>query len=254
MERSHWQELADSFLASYPPGPYNDRLLEALIGSLPRELTEEELARFRRCDPVDQRELARLLADRRARHVVKMIVYAARCVPEGLLEAMIRSGVETIDPSYNKQFIWPCLVSHGRRRVLTILQGIARNGTDFEKAGAANARYWATEIPSVPYYWPDDSSDAPSTRRDDSIGDLHAEWTEWVLGEFVRNPNVEVLRSLIYWLPETYEPDPKALEEALRIAAANHDGYIRHRLQVQMGQSVMLQPLPHRAAPPDSVD
>jgi hypothetical protein len=103
MERSNWQKLADDFLASYPPGPYHDQLLEALVGSLPRELTEEELASFRRCDRVDPRELARLLADKRGRHVVKMIVFAARCVPEGLLEPMIRAGVYTIDPSYKKQ-------------------------------------------------------------------------------------------------------------------------------------------------------
>jgi hypothetical protein len=237
-----WLERFDQLeeLADISPGPIRDACLEAIFMPLPRPLTEQEIARFRRCDPPDQRVLARLLDDRRGRHFVKIVASQLLCVPEGLLRPMVKAGVYTVDPSYNKQFIWPCVLCHGQRTVLEILLSIARNGSDFEKAGALNARYWVSADPM--WIWPHRNTFRAAIEQ--SIDDINGEWDEWMIQEITCNRNTDVLRSMMYWLAES---DNVRLREARGRLASHPDAYIRQRLAVQTGRSTLYPPLPHRS-------
>ena len=253
MRSSRWQHIADECFelvrrSCTVPDHLWDAVLEGTI-AVHREWTEEEIAEFRRCDPEDSQELTRLLDDRQGRHVVKWIIFKAGIVPEALLVPTVRAGVRIADPSWNKQFIWPCVASHGRRRVLEILLDIAQRGSDQDKAGAANAWYWADVERFVcsAYYGPGHSLE----EFGDPVDDLRDRWTAWVVGEFVRNPNVDVRRSLLPWLPASYEADPAALQRAMNIAAAHSDPYIRQRLAAQSGLSDAIPPLPRRAEQED---
>ncbi len=53
------------------------------------------------------------------------------------------AGVHTRNPSFNKHFVFPCVLIHGRRRVVAELIDIAVRGGDAEKAGVGGALYWA---------------------------------------------------------------------------------------------------------------
>lgn len=253
-----WQQIAESCfelvsrsVSPAAPSELWDAILEGII-RVDRDWTEEEIATFRRCDPEDQRELSRLLDDKRGRHVVKWLIFKAGVVPEPLLVPTLRAGVRIIDPSWNKQFIWPCLASHGRRRVLEILLDIAEHGSDFDKAGVVKAWYW-TDMDRRTYrglY----GADLFIRDADDPVDDLLDRWAAWVVSEFIRNPDMDVRRSLVHWLPGAREAHPEAWQRAMNIAAALPDAYIRQRLAVQAGLSDSYPPLPRRAAGPDGKD
>jgi hypothetical protein len=70
------------------------------------------------------------------------------------------------------------------------------------------------------------------------------------LQEFVSNRNIDVRRSLISKLVLDSQQYPEHLAplvgEAIQIARRHPDSYIRHRLQVKLGESKILEPLPHR--------
>lgn len=56
---------------------------------------------------------------------------------DALFEAIVRAGVYEPDPSFCGRFIIPAVNSYGRRRVMTVLLGYLRDGTNPERAGAA---------------------------------------------------------------------------------------------------------------------
>jgi hypothetical protein len=71
-----------------------------------------------------------------------------------------------------------------------------------------------------------------------------------LLREFVANGNVHVRRSIIPSLKleeSAYPDDLKPLvAQAIEIARNHEDEYIRHRVEVQLGNERLLKPLPHR--------
>ena len=67
------------------------------------------------------------------------------------------------------------------------------------------------------------------------------------------NQNVDVRRSIIPSLKLEKSAYPDALKpliaEAIEIARNHDDDYIRHRVEVQLGNERLLKPLPHRDSP-----
>ena len=76
---------------------------------------------------------------------VSQIVSHSASLGEELLGPMLDAAVDEIDPSYNRLFIEPCMQAFGPRRVNEYFAGL-ESGTDFRKAGAAQALYCSTGV------------------------------------------------------------------------------------------------------------
>jgi hypothetical protein len=175
-----------------------------------------------------------------ARQVIRQVLKEREPLPEEFLGPLVRAGVYDPDPSFNRQFIEPAVTAFGRRRVKTALIEVLRTGTDAERAGAARAWYW-TGIPmrvagrdgSGAYIYT-----AESLAEREAVADLRAQWQEAALREFVSNEDLDVRRCVLPGLslnPANYPGQLRELvAEAVRIARAHPDEYIRHRVEHQV--------------------
>ena len=169
-----------------------------------------------------------------------------------LLSPLIRAAVYERNPSLNRYFVEPCVAIFGHRQVIEALLDLVERGSNFEKAGAVNALYWAgfrlsfINAPnfSLEYATPE------SQAAYEALADLWLRKRCLFLREFVSNPNLDVRRSIIPHLvlnPSYYADELKPLVlEAIEIARTHSDDYIRHRVEVQLGTESLLKPLPHR--------
>jgi hypothetical protein len=174
-----------------------------------------------------------------ARRVIRQELKEREHLPEEFFGPLIRAGVYDPDPSFNRQFIEPAVTAFGRRRVKTALLDVLRTGTDAERAGAARAWYW-TGIPMR--VAGRDSSGAyiytpESLAEREAVADLRAQWQETALREFVSNEDLDVRRCILPGLtlnPANCPAEFRELAaEAVRIARAHPDEYIRHRVEHQ---------------------
>jgi hypothetical protein len=137
---------------------------------------------------------------------------------ESLMQPLIRAGVYEPDPSFNKAFIVPCVRTMGPQYVILWLLDYIETGTDEEVCGAANALYWVQPNERFP--------NEPSE-------DLSEQIQTTLLCEFISNPHLDVRRSIIGKLKLRVESVPdrrrQLVEEALQIAYACEDNYIRNR-------------------------
>jgi len=180
-----------------------------------------------------------------------------RTVPEVLYETMIRAAIYEPDPSRNRAFVEPCVATFGLRRVSETLLGRLENGSDQEKAGAVQAMYHVGLIGVRDTYWRRPDSDAVFKL----VGDLWMRQRCLLLREFVSNPSVLVRQRIIPHLnltnvssyPEEFKP---LVPLAIQIARDHTDGYIRHRVEIQMGsnETQLFSPLPAMDHPPDTED
>lgn len=241
-----WDEAADIF-ASVQYSRFDDEHAKAVRAALIQNLA----ARFLHSDTAEIEQIASALRDEQRKWLVASVAKEAVSIaplPEQLFAPFVRAGVYETCPSSNRTFIEIALLSFGPRRVNEALLDYLENGTDFEKAGAANALYWA---------------DKDKKPRNNPHSDIAAEWEDlsdlWQrrhnlrLQEFVRNENVDVRRSLIPSLKLNEAHYPLELRflvsQAIRIAQAHPDTYIRSRLKVQLGESSLYSALPHRQTP-----
>jgi hypothetical protein len=81
----------------------------------------------------------------RPRHkwLVAAVMRDARSLPEVLFAPLLRAAIYETNPSANRAFVEPCVAAFGHRRTNEALLDVVDKGTDFEKAGAVNALYWA---------------------------------------------------------------------------------------------------------------
>lgn len=183
----------------------------------------------------DTEWLIKGLRDRKKKWFVQLLCARSDTLPEDFFMPLVRAAVYEDDPSYNREFVNPCIRIFGVRRVSEALLNYVSTGTNFEKAGAVNALYWALGSPN----------------NADEIEDIHIRRRSMYLQEFIANRNLNVRRSLISKLvldPNKYPENLAPLvEKAIQIARHHPDSYIRHRLQVELGQSKILEPLPHRS-------
>jgi hypothetical protein len=163
-------------------------------------------------------------------------VFEKQPVPKRLLSAFLRAAVYEENPSFNRQFIEPCVRSYGSTRVATTLLRYLENGTNHERAGAASAFFWCLGL--------NGSRGTPSEDISASV----APFQERALRAFVGNDDLAVRRRIIPMLalrPGSYPPTLASLvARAIDIARTHSDEYIRHRVEVQLGVSTLLWPLP----------
>jgi hypothetical protein len=203
----------------------------------------------------DTEWLARALADDDRKWLVADLARRAGGVGEALFKPMMDAAVAEVNPSFNRSFVEPCVAAFGPRRVNEYLLGVVEVGTNDRKAGAANALYWAqvglTFVGAVPAYTPEHAT--PESRAVyDELADLWARKRRLLLETFVADTDLDVRRSIIAKLdldPADYPEDLRPLvAEAVAIARGHADEYIRHRVEVQLGNVKVLAALPHRGS------
>lgn len=173
-------------------------------------------------------------------------------VARELFDALVRAAVYERNPSFNRVFIDPCVRSVGWQRTAQALLSYVRDGTDFEKAGAVNALYWASGRTTRSIM--EDPVPDPAVSEGESPRATWDRIQTVLLKEFVRNLNLDVRRSIVAHLrdPSDYPDGLRGLaEEAHRIALSHPDDYIRSRAEIRelgrQGKKVEFSPLPHRA-------
>ena len=171
--------------------------------------------------PEDWQWLIRSLDDNERKWFVAD-VFRFQQLPRRMFFPMLRAGVLERNPSLNREFIDPCVRFYGAVRVCTILLAYLETGSNEEKAGAANALYWA---------------ECPKPGED--ISELRNRIRADMLREFVYNEDLEVRRRIIPQLDLKTEHYPEELhpliQRAIIIARAHPDEYIRHRVEIQLG-------------------
>jgi hypothetical protein len=235
LERKMWSALSNRFLKKL--AIETEYELESIVGTTEELVPDSALETFRVCGPSDTQELAHLLLNVHHRLFVKLLIFKTKTVPEPLFTASVLAGAMTANPSFNKHFIWPCVLCFGRRRVLTELLRICQTGTNTQKAGAAEATYWATTSRNDLSWGPAGVEWNSSENADESVSDLMDELASWAVGEFVCNANIDVQRSLVSYLPRALRFSPEAAQIAIKIALNHPDDFIRSRTKVDLGQS-----------------
>ncbi|MEW6737844.1 MAG: hypothetical protein AB1489_41580 [Acidobacteriota bacterium] len=174
-------------------------------------------------------------------------------LPQELFFPMIKAAIYEPCPSSNRSFVEPCIKTFGHRVVNLALLEVLENGTDFEKVGAVNALYWAQVQLTFNFAVTDykvENATAESQKEYSALSDIRLKKQCLYLKEFINNPNIEVRRSIIASLPLDKDSYPDALkelvDEAIKIARNHSDEYMRHRMEVQLGNVNILEPLPDR--------
>jgi hypothetical protein len=167
------------------------------------------------------------LADAERKHfVVWPLQNRTIHLPTRLMAAILWAGIAETDPEGSRDFILPCLRLWGVRRVNETLLEVLEHGEDDEKAGAANALYWAG-LSSENYHIPSEDWDDVRARR------RHA-----LLREFIANDDATVRRNIVSLLnlnPNAYPEEMRPLvEEAVRIGRAHPDAGIRERIAIEL--------------------
>lgn len=182
-------------------------------------------------------------------------------LPEAFFALLMRIGVYEADPSFNRSYIEPCLRAFGYRKVLEALLNYLEHGTNREKAGAARALYWA-QLPLLLPSW-DDRARSWQNQEElqqalqifaqeretakqvfqhmwDTLANLRSQIALTLLKEFIANEDLDVRRSILPQLslkpsrsPAEWQP---LISVAIQLARTHPDNYIRHRVEIQVGE------------------
>jgi hypothetical protein len=219
---------------------------EAWVGPIPGLFTDQDLDAFRSATEDDARTFERLVEHPLHRHIVKLVVLATRHVPEWLVHSLLRAACLTVNPSFNRHFVAPCLLRFGRRRVVSELIEIARRGSDQLKIGATNALYWGA-IAREDEMWPDAQRYEPfDGPPDEPVDDLLEQFAVWAVREFLINKALDVRRVLVHHIASASVRDTEQGGEAIDLARRHPDEFIRARLHYDLGESALIPALPHR--------
>lgn len=221
-----WEEQYERWVKAIEDNPYDDR---------PERIIVIETRKGARNgapldNPAQWEWVESALRDTNRRRFVSA-VFHKQAAPSALASTMLAMGVEEENPSNNRLFIEPAVKAMGARRVINRLLELLRDGSDREKAGAASAAYWVQGDRSQPSY-----VEARERFRDE------------MLRQFVATESVSVRQCIIPSLSmkaEDYSPDvAELIPTAIRIARTHSDPYVRHRVEVQLGEESILRPLP----------
>ncbi|MET9227696.1 hypothetical protein [Lentzea sp. NPDC003310] len=167
-----------------------------------------------------------------ARHAISkaVSVRANGSVPEEWFEPLVRAAVLEPDPSFGRQLVGPAMAAFGRRRVKLAILDHLENGTTSDVAGASKAWYHTHfGIRAPGYTGPND---------DERCSDLNQRYVHAALRRFVAEDDLDLRRCVLPGLPLHRSHYPAELhdlvDEAVRIARTSDDGYLRHRVEIQV--------------------
>src|SRR6185369_1358937 len=204
--------------------------------------------------PEDVRSITAALSDDKRKWLVAEVAASSKGkLAQIFLKPMLDAAIDEVNPSYNRSFIEPCLQSVGFRPVNDYLLEVLQTGTAFRKAGAANALYWAQMGLSFPPGTTVFTVEHATPESQAEYAALAAIWDRkklLLLETFVSNPSADVRRSIIPKLDLDARSYPEShrqmVAQAIEQARSSDDDYIRHRIEVQLGNVNVFAPLPHR--------
>lgn len=229
-----------------------------------RELTEQfasgdsqstvETARqiLKRPTDSDWRWIADALTDNHMKLFIAA-VFRGYSVPKLLFKPFLNAAINEPNPSTNRQFVQPCVDSFCHRRVNEYLLDVVEASDNTAIAGAIAALYWANMQISfygkVPAYTLEHAT--PESRKAyEALNDVWERKRATYLKVFVFNQDLDVRRQIIPSLKLDENAYPEKLKplvnQAVAIARSHHDEYIRHRVEVQLGNEHLLRPIPDR--------
>ncbi|MEV4352661.1 hypothetical protein AB0J83_50060 [Actinoplanes sp. NPDC049596] len=178
-----------------------------------------------------QRELAQLVGvEAEVGHRIKIKravdarVKQGGPVPEEWFAPLIRTAIHDPDPSFVRFFILPAIRAFGRERVMVALIEQLETGSAADAAGAARA--WYAAAAGVEY------------RRVDTEMALVRWYFGTALRRFVTDEDLDVRRCILPLLPLRPGHYPEELHDlvtqAVAIARTSDDGYLRHRVEIQV--------------------
>jgi hypothetical protein len=165
----------------------------------------------------------------------RQLVAAEPRLPESWFGVLMSTLVADPDVSSNRQFIDPAVTAYGRRRVLEALLNFLTTGSNYERAGAATAWYWA----DVRVDYRDDWTPTPQSAAEYfALADLRARWDQALLREYVTNDDIDVRHFLLGALPLHPDAHPaesrELVDAAVHIARTSPDEYQRDRVNIQV--------------------
>ena len=212
--------------------------------------------RFQQPEDSDWRWLTDSLKDDNVKWFVAA-VFKNYPVPKRLLDPFLRAAIHEANPSFNRQFVEPCIESYGHRRVNEFLLNVVEAGSDAEIAGAVAALYWANMAISFSGDVPEYTLKYATPESRTAFLELKDVWErkrKAFLRVFVANEDVTVRRQIVPSLnldESNYGDELKPLvKRAITIAREHSDDYIRHRVEVQLGNEKLLRPIPERSVEP----
>jgi hypothetical protein len=171
----------------------------------------------------------------RMRRVVEQAM-GRQSAREELFEPLVRAAIYEPDPSFNQQLVEPAMAAFGRRRVMLALLDYLGNGSNPERAGAANAWYWT--LPSLVYIGGSRTPTPESVANARQYNDLLRRWHETALRVFVADEDLDVRRCMLALIDMRVQAYPDELretvEKAIHIARTSSDEYLRHRVEHQV--------------------
>lgn len=169
-------------------------------------------------------------------------------VPKRLFHEFMRAAINEPNPSLNRRFIAPCIDSFGHRKVNEFLLGIVEHGSNIEIAGAVAALYWANmqlqfvgDVPEYTLEYATEDSRAAYLE----LHDVWARKRQLFFATFINNDDVDVRRQILPSLNLKIQGDD-SVQQVIQIARQHTDDYIRHRVEVQLGNERLLRPIPER--------
>ncbi|QDV17316.1 hypothetical protein Pan153_19510 [Gimesia panareensis] len=180
-------------------------------------------------------------------------VFRVGPVPQRLFETMLQAAIQEVDPDSNRQFVLPCVKTFGYRKVNAFLLDVVEGDDDSEIAGAVAALYWAKMVLEFAGNDPECTLEDATLEFQKAFLELNDVWERkrnTFLSVFVNNNNVSVRQQIISVLNLDESAYPAELRplvpRAIEIARTHADEYIRHRVEVQLGNERLLRPLPNR--------
>lgn len=119
-----WDEYSAGF--GSPDGrPVYDTTIDPLLPEISQ--------RLQRLSDTDIAWFEQALEDTRRKWFVAYLFRFIVPVPEPFFAPLIRAAVYEVNPSFNRNFVEPCIRAFGHRRVIEALLVYVEQGTNFEK-------------------------------------------------------------------------------------------------------------------------
>lgn len=161
----------------------------------------------------------------------------AGSVPEEWFAPLMRAAVHEPDPSFVRELVRPAVTAFGRRRVRLALLDYLETGVTADAAGAARAWYWT--LIGVRFVAGSSTPTPESAAELAKYQDLDRRYREIGLRRFVTSNDLDLRRCLLPGLhlrQDAYPADMHGLvAQAIEIARSSDDGYLRHRVEIQIG-------------------
>jgi len=231
------------------PKPGEENALEKRTCDL-ENLTREACSDLQNADPDARRWIVAAFAgttkrDTAKRWFIRQALQEANQMPEWLFVPMIRAAVYEQDHSFNGWYIYPCLRCFGPHRVNDELFRYLEAGTNVEKAEGFKAFYHSTHRQHIEAFYRLNGGEIDPPEY---FINLKQRLADWLLTEFVANPDLDVRRRIVVSLrvvPENYSPEIRPLlSQAIKLASEHTDTFIRNEMRHKLGEDVPRLPWP----------